>query len=113
MGAVRRCWLVVFRKCPRCACCVAIPITDCATPRPLCSTHRDGKRVGLHLDESVRGAVEEGKARLAKLAIQYQQALGEVNTQLTFTRDQLAGQCSLFLCVCVRVCACVRVCVCA
>jgi len=52
---------------------------------------KDGRRNGLHLDETVRTQLKEIKERLSKLSIEFQKNCNEENELLYFTRDELAG----------------------
>ncbi len=55
--------------------------------------YRDARRLGLHLDAAARGRAEELQTRISKLCIDFQQTLGEIDTKLYFTAEQLAGEC--------------------
>ena len=52
---------------------------------------RDSRRLGLHLDAAKRAKVEEIQTRISKLCIDFQHTLGEVDTKLYFTPEELAG----------------------
>jgi len=52
---------------------------------------KNGKRNGLHLDESLRKQIEEIKSQESELGITYQKNLTDENTKLSFHKDQLKG----------------------
>ena len=60
-------------------------------------TLRDKRRLGLHLEEDARKQVEDLKKRISELSIKFQQNLGEVDTKLYFTKEELAGMPEDFL----------------
>lgn len=52
---------------------------------------KNGKRNGIHLDESIRKQIEVLKKKESELGISFQKNLTEADTILYFTKDQLAG----------------------
>ncbi|CAH8477542.1 unnamed protein product [Dicrocoelium dendriticum] len=59
---------------------------------------RDGRRNGLHLDEEVRSKIEALFKEENRLCIDFSHALGEENTMLEFTKEELTGCPEDFLC---------------
>jgi len=72
-------------------------VLDHEKQRYLARTLRDFKRKGLHLDEAVRTKVLEINKRIAELGIQFSKNLGEENTKITMTKEQLLGMSDDFL----------------
>jgi len=52
---------------------------------------KNGKRNGLHLDESLRKEVEQIKSQESELGITYKKNLTDENTKLSFNKNQLKG----------------------
>eukprot|EP00911_Craspedida_sp_UC1_P002179 UC1_evm3s1668 len=52
---------------------------------------REGKRKGLHLDDETRKKVLAINKQLSSLGIEYAKNLGEENTKLHFTKEELTG----------------------
>lgn len=58
---------------------------------------RDFRRRGMHLDEETRLKVLDINKRISSLAIRFSKNLGEENTKLHFSADQLQGMPEDFL----------------
>lgn len=64
---------------------------DAESKRLVERTIRDGVRKGLNRPEEVREQIKTLRTRISDQSIKYQKALGEIDTKLSFTRQQLAG----------------------
>lgn len=58
---------------------------------------RDYERQGLNLDEEKRVQIEELFKKLSELSIEFNSNLGEENTKLTFTKEDLTGMSEDFI----------------
>lgn len=58
---------------------------------------KNGKRNGLHVEETLRKQIEEIKTKQSRLSITYQKNLTEASTILNFTKEDLQGMSDDFL----------------